>query len=1265
MWEFSIDVGGTFTDLFAISPTGRTTVAKVLSSAITKGRVDSWTAADTFNSRTHTSTNDDFWKHYDIRFLDSAGTLIGQSRIKTFSAEDQSFRLEHDIDNFQEAARYELSSGEEAPLLAIRQILGLKLIDPIPPCRVRLGTTRGTNALLERKGVKTLLVTTAGFGDVLEIGYQNRPKLFELAITKPDTLTTAVLEAPERIDFGGNIVRELDIQHLRGPLEQYRSQGIESVAICLLHAIANSIHEQHIEQLAREIGFKEISVSSQLSPLIRFVARADTTTLDAYLNPILREYIQRLESKLPDSELLLMNSAGGLVTSNQFTGKESLLSGPAGGVVGYSRIGQECGFDRSIGFDMGGTSTDVCRFDGHYDREYETTKAGVRVVTPMMAIETVAAGGGSLCSFDGIRLKVGPESAGADPGPACYGRGGPLAVTDINLFLGYLPEDQFPFALDHAAVRTQLTDIRDHITQSSRSESYTLQELAEGFRRIANANMARAIRQVSVAKGYNPADYLLVSFGGAGGQHACALARLLGMSKVLIHPLAGILSAYGLHHAARSAIRERSLLKSASDIDDNELRRHIRELEAEGLRELSAEAIATDKRLAVSLEMRYRGTESTIDVRVEHARSINDVIATFTEHHRRLFGDIHAERSIEIVVLRVEVTLDHSELERLETVPNSQVRSPESHRKAWFAGEEHNVGIIAEQDLQPGDQLVGPVIVTAATSTTLIEPGFFASVLANRALLIEATGGNQARNPQATESDPIRLEIFNSAFASIAEQMGETLRRTAFSANVKERLDFSCALFTAEGDLVANAPHIPVHLGAMGETIRCLLRDVTDIRPGDVYITNDPYAGGSHLPDVTVVTPVFARDNDELLFFTANRAHHAEIGGIVPGSMPPFSKNLAEEGVLIRNFLFAREGEVRERQLRDVLVHAPYPSRTPDDNLADIHAQVAANQFGVKLIHDLIAQQSQPVVLAFMRHIRDAATEKMRQALRNLENGRYKMTDSLDDDTPITASIEITDDQATIDFTGTGAVLSSNLNANRGIVTAAVMYVMRCLINEDIPLNSGVLDPLEIILPECLLNPSPGETPEASPAVLGGNVETSQRLVDVLLGALQLAAASQGTMNNLTFGDDTFGYYETICGGGGATATTPGADAVQVHMTNTRMTDVEILERGYPVRVREFEVRANSGGEGEHSGGDGVIRELEFLKPLSVAMLSQRRTQVPYGMQGGQPGAPGRNQLIKATGETIDLGGSFQIEVQPGDILRVETPGGGGWGEPD
>ncbi|MDX1969722.1 MAG: hydantoinase B/oxoprolinase family protein [Planctomycetaceae bacterium] len=1061
-WQFWIDVGGTFTDCLAVSPAGTTRVIKVLSSGRVKGALIANEATALNGIPTTLATNvADFWRGYELFALDGAGRVIGQTRV---TGSDPGGVLTLADADLPLGTRFELSSGEGAPLLAIRQGLSLRLEEPIPPVAVRLGTTRGTNALLTRTGARTGFVTTQGFRDVLLIANQDRPRLFELAIQKPTPLFHAVAEIEERLAADGSVLRSPADEQIRHALTGLRDAGCESLAICLLHAFANPAHEERVAQAAAELGFRHISVSSRLSPLIKIVPRGDTTVMDAYLNPVLRDYVAQLTAKLPGSDVKFMTSSGGLVTAERFTGKECVLSGPAGGVIGFARAAQQAGFPRAIGFDMGGTSTDVSRFDGRYEYEFETTKAGVRIVTPMLAIETVAAGGGSVCGFDGVKLFVGPASAGSDPGPACYGRGGPLSVTDCNVFLGRVPPSCFPFALDVAAIQDRLAALVEQVAASPLGRRYGLHELAAGFLEIANATMARAIRKVSVARGYDPAEFVLTPFGGAGGQHACALADLLGMREILAHPWAGVLSAYGIGHADVKRFRQQGVLAPYSATVLAELEPVIAEMHASARAEVLAEGVPESRLAApvIALDLRYRGVEAAISV---PRPADGDYAAAYAERHRRRYGYVRDGRPLEIVAVRVEVTGQGAEVWTPSTpVTGGGTPVPaEPRHRIWTADGETVAPIYRRQDLAPGHIVAGPAIIAEATSTLVIEDGFAARVLSAGEISItrnaRSAGIAIPALPDAhTSVDPVQLELFHQTFTSYAEQMGVTLQNTSVSTNVKERLDFSCAIFDPLGGLVVNAPHIPVHLGAMGETVRSILRDNPELAPGDVFVTNDPYRGGSHLPDVTVVTPVHHPVTGGLLFLTASRAHHAEIGGIVPGSMPPFSKNLGEEGVLIRNFRLIHAGQSLEDELAALLQSGAYPSRNVADNLADVRAQVAANQMGANLLLRLVADRGADVVRAYMDHLQRAASAAMRQALAAIPAGEYRFLDHLDDGAPIAVTIRITGETAVIDFTGTGDVLPSNLNANRAIVTAAVMYSLRCLLGESsvVSRESGV-----------------------------------------------------------------------------------------------------------------------------------------------------------------------------------------------------------------
>ncbi|RMI13588.1 MAG: hydantoinase [Calditrichaeota bacterium] len=1264
-WQFWIDVGGTFTDCIGKSPEGRLHTCKVLSSGAIPGRAEEGSTRQSLVDPLRQGEPEDFYRGYTLTLVDAAGAVLDAAPVRRFEGAQGRLVLKRPLKHVPRVAghAYHLSSGEEAPVLGIRKILGLALDQPIPPVDIRLGTTVGTNALLERKGAGVAFVTTAGFGDLPEIGTQARPELFALHIVKPALLHRRVVELPERIDAGGRVLRPLCEKEVREALHTLKKEGFRVLAVALLNAIWNPVHEELVARVAEELGFEHVSVSHRVAPTIKLLDRADTTIVDAYLSPVLRRYVAGIRRSIPRGTLRLMNSAGGLMDADRFSGRDSILSGPAGGVVGFAEVARRAGFEKAIGFDMGGTSTDVSRFDGAYVYQFAAEKAGVRVVAPMYAIETVAAGGGSICRYDGQRLLVGPESAGADPGPACYGRGGPLTLTDINLFNGKIDPRHFPFPLDREAVIARLKEVSAEMERRE-GRRFSLPEIAAGFTEVANQKMAAAIKKISAAQGYDPREYLLMAFGGAGAQHACAIARLLGIGTILLHPLAGILSALGLGLADVQRFAQQTVLKPLTAETLADLEARFREMEAQLIHEVREEGIPDARILPPIryLDLRYRGEEAAITVRQPED---GDYSAAFERLHRQYYGYVHQEREVEIVSLRVEVI---GRTERPPDVYRSEregTPEPDDFVTACFQGRPRRTPVFERSRLHPGAHLTGPAIVAEAFSTIVIDPGWEGRLTGRGDLLLTDTAGADRRMVASAKRDPVQLELFNNQFTHIAERMGITLQKTALSVNVKERLDFSCAILSAGGDLVVNAPHIPVHLGAMSEAVKGLLQTVDDIRPGDAFLTNDPDLGGSHLPDLTVITPVFDAEGRELRFFAASRAHHAEIGGRYPGSAYPFARNLAEEGIVFRNLRIVREGEFQEAAVWEALTTGKYPSRSPRENVADIRAQLAANQVGVQELQRLIDHYGWPVVAAYMQHIREAAAEKVRAAMRRFGGRVYRFRDELDDGSPIQVRLHYREGKLTVDFTGSAPVHPGSLNANRAVVQSAVLYCLRCLIGEDIPLNSGMLAPVRLILPGGMLNPPANPDPERHPAVFGGNVEVSQRLVDVIFGALEVVAAAQGTMNNFIFGNEEFGYYETVCGGSGAGPGFEGASAVHTHMTNTRLTDVEVLEKYYPVRVCRFAIRRGSGGKGRWRGGDGVIREMEMLAPVEVSLLTQRRTRRPFGLKGGEPGQAGKNLLLrKGHSQPEVLPPAAQIRLQPGDRICLCTPGGGGYGKP-
>jgi 5-oxoprolinase (ATP-hydrolysing) len=1156
-------------------------------------------------------------------------------------------------------------SSDQAPLEGIRRLLKLAENDPIPACEVKMGTTIATNALLERKGRPHALLITRGFADALEIGTQQRPDIFEIRIIKPSVLYKTVDEIDERISAGGEILRSPDLQQAQQKLQELLDQGLDNLAIVFLHGFAFPQHEKKIGEMARSLGFRNVSCSHEVCPEIGLTARGDTTTADAYLTPLLATYLRTLQAQLPGSTIKMMQSSGGLIEAGRFRGHNAILSGPAAGVVACARLGRWFGFPKIIGFDMGGTSTDVSRYDGEFERVYETVTAGVRIKAPMLLIHTVAAGGGSICKMVAGRLTVGPESAGADPGPLCYDlkdevgnpKAADLTVTDVNLFLGRLLPENFPFPLNRDRAVQKIEKIQRQC--QAEGQSLNAYEIAEGFLEVINLKMAQAIKEISVARGHDVREYVLCCFGGAGGQHACALARHLGIRRILLHPLAGVLSAYGIGLA--DTIWEGSSPVARFPLNENslhQLEKDFQRLAAEGQRLIREQGFpASAIRTVRKLDLRYVGTETPLTI-IEPQDG--DYWREFTEKHRQLYGYVREHRAVEILQCRVEVIGVTDMAPPISTEAEIHSPTPSRFAPAVFHGKESQAAVFRREELTVGAKVRGPAIILESIATIVVEPDFVAMVDGYGNVLLEPIVAVAKPTVRYTiEADPVALEIFNNLFMSIAEQMGNILRRTAISTNIKERLDFSCALFDAEGNLVANAPHIPVHLGAMGESVRAVLQAHPEMAPGDVFVTNNPFGGGSHLPDITVVTPVFSEtDHTAPIFFTASRAHHAEIGGITPGSMPPFSKRLEEEGVVLDNVKLVERGKFNETLFAKLFTTGEFPTRNLSDNRADLQAQMAANHNGVRLLQELVGRYGLETVLAYMRHVRDNAARQVREALRRIPAGRYHFADAMDDGTPIVVRITIAGETATIDFTGTGKENDGNLNAPPAVVRAAVLYVFRCLVAERIPLNDGCLEPLRIIIPEnCMINPAPGR------AVVGGNVETSQRVVDVLVGALGVAAASQGTMNNLTFGDATFGYYETIAGGVGAAENYHGASAVHTHMTNTRITDPEILETRHPVRLLQFTIRRNSGGNGRWRGGDGAIRHFKFLKDLQISILSQRRRLAPFGLAGGESGKMGENVRVLVDGTQIRLEGNASYHAQAGEELIICTPGGGGWGK--
>ncbi|TCT05122.1 hydantoinase B/oxoprolinase family protein [Aquabacter spiritensis] len=1160
----------------------------------------------------------------------------------------------------------------DAAVHGIRDLLGLAPGAPIPKglvSAVKMGTTVATNALLERKGERTLLVTTRGFRDALRIGYQARPKIFAKKIVLPDMLFEQVLEVDERVRADGTVEAAPDLAKVGAALDAARTAGIRSVAIAFMHGYRYPAHEQAVAALARDMGFPQVSVSNEVSPLIKLVGRGDTTVADAYLSPILRRYVAQVAEELgaggdgaDEIRLMFMMSSGGLTAADLFQGKDALLSGPAGGVVGASETGRIAGLDRIIGFDMGGTSTDVCHFDGELERAFDTEVAGVRIRAPMMRIHTVAAGGGSILHYDGARFRVGPDSAGANPGPACYRRGGPLAVTDANVMLGKLIPDFFPKIfgpaqdqpLDAAAVREKFAALAAEI-----GDGRTPEAVADGFVTIAVENMANAIKKISVERGYDVTRYALSCFGGAGGQHACLVADALGMKRVHIHPFSGLLSAYGMGLAAVRAHRTKAVgdrlaadgLPDLAAVRDALAGEAARELEGQGI---AAEAIETEAKL----HLRYEGTDTAIPVAFADLPAMT---AEFEARHRAQFGFVSPEKQIVVEAMEVQAAGGGAGIAEPEH-PTTQ-GAPEACRQVRFfsRGVWHDAPVVLRAAFRPGMAVQGPAIVIEPNQTVVVEEGWRAEMTVRDHLMLARTEEMRRAEALGTHADPVMLEVFNNLFMSIAEQMGVTLQNTAYSVNIKERLDFSCAVFSGAGELVANAPHMPVHLGSMDRSVETVIREnAGEIRPGDVFCLNAPYNGGTHLPDITVVTPVFDDAGETLLFWVASRGHHADVGGVAPGSMSPLATTIDEEGVYIDNFKLVDEGRFREAELNALLTGAKYPARNPVQNVADLKAQIAANEKGVRELKKMIALFGLDVVTAYMGHVQDNAAESVRRVLDRLSDCAF--TYEMDQGTVI--KVKITLDKAartaTVDFTGTSPQQATNFNAPEPVTRAAVLYVFRVMVEDEIPMNAGCLRPIEIVVPQGSML-----SPVYPAAVVAGNVETSQAVTNCLFGALKAMGASQGTMNNLTFGNDRVQYYETICSGSPAGPGFDGTDAVHVHMTNSRLTDPEVLETRFPVLLEDFHVRVGSGGKGRWRAGAGTYRRIRFLETMDCALLSSHRRVRPFGLEGGEPGAVGEGFVRRNDGTFEQLEGCAQTRLDPGEAVIIVTPTGGGYGKPE
>ncbi|TAG47582.1 MAG: 5-oxoprolinase [Betaproteobacteria bacterium] len=1194
---------------------------------------------------------------------------------------------------------------QDAAVQGVRELLGLKAGEAIPADRVeavKMGTTVATNALLERKGERTLLVVTKGFRDQLRIAYQDRPKLFVRKIELPKLLYEDVIEADERIDASGRVITDIDSTKAKIDLEALFIKGYRSVAICLMHGYRFTQHEQVLQQIAKAVGFTQISVSHEVSPLMKFVSRGDTTVVDAYLSPILRRYVNQVQSALGDVRLQFMQSSGGLTDAHKFQGKDAILSGPAGGIVGAAAVTQLAGFDKMIGFDMGGTSTDVAHFAGEYERAFVTEVAGVRLRAPIMQIHTVAAGGGSICTFDGSKFRVGPESAGANPGPAAYRRGGPLTVTDCNVMVGKLRPELFPAifgvngdqTLDVEAVKAKFAALEIEVEKSTGVRK-TSHEIASGFLRIAVENMANAIKHISVQRGYDVTEYTLTCFGGAGGQHACMVADSLGMKRVYIHPFAGVLSAYGMGLADVRTMKQAAVEKRLSDSLLSDLQPQFAQLGAAAKSDVTAQGVKDEQiRVVNTVALKYDGTDTTIELPIptpppggegaDRRERVSAVQSTFERTHtpspqpsppgggstalvtafeqtyKQRYGFLMPNRALVIEAISSEaIGVTQSSNETPKAIAHrTTALAPNATVDAFFANGTCNANVYYREALQPGDVIDGPAVIKEPIATTIVEPEWRATVTPLNHLVLERVKEASRSHAIGTTADPVMLEVFNNLFMAIAEQMGVTLANTSYSVNIKERLDFSCAIFDPDANLVANAPHMPVHLGSMGESVKVVLESRRgQMKPGDAFVVNAPYGGGTHIPDVTVVMPIFLKGEREPLFYTAARGHHADIGGITPGSMPPFSKSIEEEGVLLDNVELVREGVFLEDELTKILLSGKWPVRNVTQNIADLRAQVASCNKGAEELRKMVTHFGREVTVAYMKHVQDNAEESVRRVIHKLHNGEFGV--DLDDGSHIHVKVTIDREkrEATVDFTGTSAQRPSNFNAPKPVSRAVVLYVFRTLVDDDIPMNAGCLKPINIVIPEGSML-----APKYPAAVVAGNVEVSQAATNCLYGALGVLAGAYGTMTNFTFGNDVYQYYETISGGSGAGEGFDGTSVVQCHMTNSRLTDPEVLEFRYPVRVDSHTIKHGTGGKGKWHGGDGADRRIRFIEPMTAGILANYRKNRPHGCEAGEPGAAARNWVERADGSREEFGHICEVQMNKDDVFVIQTPGGGGFG---
>lgn len=1251
-YKISIDTGGTFTDCVATDNDGLDYRYKILSNSSLRGEIVEQLSPVLFKVKAAWFLKRDILKGYTLQILNDTF----QAKVLSFEVETNLLSIDTPLPErfHKQVLSFALTAFEEAPVLGARLITQTGLAETFPPIQMRIGSTKGTNALLEQKGAKTAFFVTEGFKDLLVIGNQSRPDIFALNILRPEPLYSEVISVKEQIDKDGKVIQGIDTSLLESQAQRLLNEGFTAVAVCFKNAYRNDIHEKTAQTILGKY-FQFINISTELSKQIKFLNRAETTVVNAYLSSIIKTYIQNISSQIPDKHFKVMTSAGSLVNAHHFHPKDSLFSGPAGGVVGASVIAKATGFQKIITFDMGGTSTDVARYDGNFDYQFSQKIGNAQIFSPSLAIETVAAGGGSICSYDGFKLSVGPESAGSMPGPACYGAGGELTITDVNLLLGRLDIQQFSIPVFPIKAEQKLEELLESISLKT-GKKVAKEEILEGLRAIANEKMAETVRKISIAKGYSLDDYALVAFGGAGGLHACGIANLLNINTILLPKDAGLLSAFGISKAHVERFAEVSILEIFTENLNQTLAQSFKKAEEEVMLQLENDGIERSNIHFKNhyLYLRFKGQDSSIEIEWQ---GFDEVLEAFKNKYKAIFGHWIESRAIEVESIRV-IASEQPEEEENFLSENIKVYQPEASHfvKAYFNQQWEMVPVYLRENLQAGAVINGFALLLDRFSTTVIEQGWELTVDAKGTAIIQKESENLLSleiNNQETQ-----LELFTNRFMSIAENMGVLLQRTALSVNVKERLDFSCALLDAQGELIANAPHIPVHLGSLGVCVRSVLKQI-DIQEGDVVITNHPKFGGSHLPDVTLISSVYSVEK-QLIGYVVNRCHHSEIGGIRPASMPPYSKNLAEEGVVISPMYLVKNGEIQWESITEILTNATFPTRALEENLADLNAALAANRNGEEALQALVKEHGLEKVHFYMKRLKTYSESRMREKLQQFGSGVYKAEEFLDNNAPLKVQVSIEENHCTIDFTGSAKTDSGNLNANIAIVNSVVIYVLRLLLNEKIPLNDGILKAVELIIPEkSILNPEYSDNPAECPAVVGGNVELSQRLTDTLLKAFGIVASSQGTMNNFLFGNAKFGYYETICGGSGAGEGFNGTSGVHTHMTNTRITDAEIMELRYPVYLNRFEIREDSAGGGKYKGGEGIIREVTFLEEVEISLLRQHLKTQPYGIKGGKAGQVGKHILNRKDGTSTT---DNEVTAKTGDKLTIWTPGGGGFG---